>query len=338
MCNFTPIIAKGDLAECVVCEGCGNGEDGAYLDTHPDDILDDTISFAEKKQQYEHFSSSMRRMNFDSNEVGSREVGRRLQLGWQLLDSPCPACLMPLMAEAQNSPEMCVFCDPEDDIEIGDDGDMGINFRDDRSVSSRQSVTIELPPNFDPSDPNSMAQLAVNAAAASSGQSVVSRSSRHSRANSRARSRSQQRQRPNILPGGRMGPRSISGRQSKLPARPLRMRSESPRPENRGALSSSRGGGRSNSRTRRKPESMNGARRYTQDDDDASTMSNDNMSVAQSVASHTLDAIMSKINDCKATLSAPIDTRDSESIAAKGEAAALLQKLTAAAAAVKDFE
>ncbi len=348
MCNFTPLVTRGDVIECVVCEGCGNGEDGAYESVHPDDMWEETSSYLNKKQRYQKISTSMRRINFDPSEGASREVGRRMQLGWQLSESPCPSCLMPLMSETPRSPEICVFCDPDDDIEIGDE-----DLHDDRSYSSRRSVTIELPDNFDPSDPNAMAQLASKAAAASSNRSVVSRArsqARSTRSRSRSvsrgpreRSYSQSRSmhespmRP-VSFGGPPKPmgKPMSGR---IPTRP------SPHPESRSSYSSARGGGdasrqRSRSRTpSRNPEAPMyiQAGNYRQDDDDASDIS-DNLSVAKSVASHTLDAIMSKINDCKATLVAPIDHSDARSVASKVEAAALMQKLSAAAAAVKALE
>jgi hypothetical protein len=62
------------------------------------------------------------------------------------------------------------------------------------------------------------------------------------------------------------------------------------------------------------------------------------MSVAMSVASHTLDAILSKIDSCKAQLNAPDNGDDAASIVEKSEAADLMHKLTAAAAAVKQLE
>lgn len=362
-----PLITKGDVTECVVCEGTGTGEDGAYEDMHPHDRMRETASYKMKKQRFLNITSSFRRVNFDVDyDVASREVGRRMLSGWQLLESPCLTCHLPVLSETMGGPEVCVFCDPDDDIEIADEeeeeeeGDVP----DDHSYSSRRSVTIELPDNFNPNDPYAMAQLVAQAAAASSGQSVMSRSSRRSRTHGRPQNRGPERpnsrpkpqpygssNRPSIPPGGRMTP-TRPGRQMnrKLPQRPPnRIRSQSPRPESRGSYSSARGGNsRNRNRSRsRNPEGRNpegnrepmyvstGNRDEDEDHDDADSDISDNLSVAKTVASTTLDAIMSKINDCKHTLSAPIDHNDVGSVARKGEAAALMQKLAAAAAAVK---
>ena len=92
-----------------------------------------------------------------------------------------------------------------------------------------------------------------------------------------------------------------------------------------------------NSSTKQEPESFSVPTSVHGDGDDASSIS-DNMSAAKSVASHTLDTIMSKIKDCQATLDAPINDSDAASIAQKEEAALLMQKLSAAAAAVKALE
>ena len=199
MCNFSPIITKGDVTECVVCEGSGTGEDGAYEEVRPEDLMEETMSYINKKQRFQKISTSMRRVNFDSShDIASREVGRRMQLGWQLLESPCPSCLLPLMSETMGSPEVCVFCDPDDDIEIGDEDEDDVP--DDKSYSSRRSVTIELPANFNPNDPYAMAQLAAQAAAASSGQSEVSRSGHNNRPSSRSSRGSRGSQRQNMRP------------------------------------------------------------------------------------------------------------------------------------------
>jgi len=341
MCNFTPLISKGNFVKCVVCEGCGNGNDGFYNESSSDAVLDDTMSFVSKRNRFSRISNA-HRSGFDQGDrkrdLASREVGRRMLEGWQLCESPCPTCQMPLMSEAFGTPEICVFCDPDENVDFGNNDDDNI------SVSSRQSVTIEIPEGFDPSDPNAMAALVAKATSSIKG--------------GRGRPSPAPRNRIPTQIGGRQ--RSVSRPRSRIPTGPPigapRMRSQSPgmrsqspgprsgprlTPESRNSIPTNRAHSRSRGRVSRTPEArpvqpvdvvgFNG-----DDDDDASQLSDD-VSVARSVASHTLDAILSKIDSCKAQLNAP-DDGDDASIAQKRGAADLIQKLAQAAAAVKQLE
>jgi uncharacterized Zn finger protein (UPF0148 family) len=40
----------------------------------------------------------------------SKEIGRRMLAGWQLLDEACPFCVMPLMTAIPNGAKQCVLC------------------------------------------------------------------------------------------------------------------------------------------------------------------------------------------------------------------------------------
>ena len=75
------------------------------------------------------------------------------------------------------------------------------------------------------------------------------------------------------------------------------------------------------------------------DDDDASYLTEDDVSVA----TQTLQSIMMKIDECKAQLSQPVNLNDDDasvaaSIAHQVEAADLIEKLASAAVAVKQLE
>lgn len=328
MCNFTPLLSKGNQIECVVCEGSGNGKDGFYQEVSSDAILDDTMSFISKRKHYT-FPQSNRNIDNsnDRRNAASREVGRRIMDGWLLLDRPCDECQMPLMSETFGAPEVCIFCDVDE--QVGYDNDMAE--LDNRSVSSRQSITIDIPDDFDPSDPSAMAAL-ISKATSSIKSGRVSRGGP-------------------ITPRDGI-PRAIGGRhrsfsRDRLPIAPVprgpRMRSRSPAPqfspEKRNASPSTRPRSRSISRRASESRSMiiSTNDNYDNDDDDTSQLSDD-VSVAKSVASHSLDAILSKIENCKAQLKAPMDNNDTASIAKKTQAASLVEKLTAAAIAVKKLE
>jgi len=321
MCNFTPLIFKGRAIKCVVCEGTGNGRDGFYDEISSQALLDDTMSFVSRRNRFNRISSANRGSHNDANarrDAASREVGRRILDGWQLTESPCPSCQMPLMCEAFGTPEICICCDPDENIEFGDDDAL-----DEMSCSSRQSITLDIPEGFDPSDPDAMAKLVARATTSVKSGLI-----------SRGRASAPRNRIPGSI-GGRQRSVSRSRGSAPLPrsvSRSSRSRGSAPRPspESRNALPSMRRGRRS----RRAPEplmiSTDGF-----NDDDASQLSDD-VSVAKSVASHTLDAILSKIQDCKAQLNGPDD--DDISIAQKSEAASLIQKLSAAAIAVKNLE
>jgi hypothetical protein len=96
---------------------------------------------------------------------------------------------------------------------------------------------------------------------------------------------------------------------------------------------------RSLSVSRRTPESRSPIiiAAANDEDDDTSQLSDD-VSVERSAASHSLDAILSKIKDCKAQLKAPIHKNDTESSAEKSKGASHVEKLTASARAIKKFE
>lgn len=298
MCNFTPLITKGSAVKCVVCEGSGNGRDGFYNEGNSDAVLDDTRSFVSKRNRFNRISTSTA-VSSPGRRVANKEVGRRMMDGWQLLDSPCSECQMPLMCETYGSPEVCVFCDPE--YANGNDDD-------NMSVSSRQSITLEIPEDFDPSDANAMAALLKKATASmkSGRQNVPSR---------------------NKIPSVIGGPSTHTNRLP--PGRNMRSRSPAPRftPESRNSMTSPRSKSRSRAPRESNESMVINTAHY--DDDDASQLSDD-MSVAKSVASHTMDNIMSKIESCKAQISTEGQDADA--------AAELLKKLTAAAAAVKSLE
>jgi len=344
MCNFTPLICKGRDVECVVCEGTGNGMDGFYDEVSPAAMLDDTMSFVSRKNRFSQISSANRGGSHDHDarrDAASREVGRRILSGWQLLESPCSSCQMPLMSEAYGTPEICIFCDPNENAEFDVD-----DVPDDVSVSSRQSITLEIPEGFDPSDPNAMAELVARATSSVKSGSVRGSVSPRNRipgsvggGNRIPGSVGGGNRIPGSVGGGQRSVSRTRGRAAPLPPSP-RMRSQSPSsrptPESRNALPSMR---RSRGRSSPAPRRTPGVYISTDDfDDDEASQLSDDVSVARSVASHTLDAILSKIEDCKSQLNKPIDDDDVASIAQNSAAVSLIEKLAAAAVAVKLLE
>lgn len=319
MCNFTPLISKNGVIQCVVCQGSGTGRDGVYSSMGSGAILDDTMSFVAKRNRFQQISQSQRAAKHD---VGaSREIGRRLLSGWQLSDTPCPMCMKPLMCESYGSHEICIFCDPDGDVELE-----GNSFEDldDVSVCSRRSITLELPEGFDPSDSNAMAILVAKATKS------ASNSIRGNQHISRNKLPSQKR---------------ISGNKAPrlpVPASPRQISSRSPTPEKRSSDSSRRSRSHSRHRSRSRSHSANpSSPKYIStegyDEDDAASCLSDDVSIAQSVASTTLKAILSKIENCKSKLKST-DSDDEMSVAERSKANDLIKKLASAAIAVKKLE
>ena len=127
-------------------------------------------------------------------------------------------------------------------------------------------------------------------------------------------------------PSGRSGVKRPENHVPFLPPRPNK-----PSPESRNPGGMYRGGGPGS------PSSQSpGPRRSMviahDHDDDTSQITDDDQSI-RSTASHTLNAILNKIEDCKAQLNDP-----RQSAAKKEESARMIEKLASAAVAVQRLE
>jgi uncharacterized Zn finger protein (UPF0148 family) len=148
-CESTPLLTNGNITQCVVCGGCGNGQDGVYAiqilkddkgdenDEHvalsqefhsKEEILkmlskidEDTLKPPNEKSTGSEFATSMSptgtmslqelQEDFDTKrDMVSKEISKRMTKGWSLLDSTCPRCVMPLMTDASKESEICVLC------------------------------------------------------------------------------------------------------------------------------------------------------------------------------------------------------------------------------------
>lgn len=313
MCNFTPLVGKKGVLQCVVCQGTGTGRDGFYDEIGSAAMHDETGSFISKRNRFKNINPSHKITSHDA--IASREVGRRILEGWQLSESPCPTCMKPLMRESFGSHDVCIFCDTTNE-DIQSEHVADFEELDDVSVNSRRSITLELPNDFDPSDSDAMAALI--AKATKNANKTVSR---------------------NRLPSQRSGKpiQPVS-----VPNSSRRSRSESLAPDTRNSESSRRSSSRPRrSSSRSRPEPSMGQIYISTDNynenDAASCLSEDDISVAQSVASTTLKAILTKIESCKLKLKST-EGDDEMSVAERSKADDLLKKLASAAIAVKKLE
>jgi uncharacterized Zn finger protein (UPF0148 family) len=131
-CENSPLITKNGPKECVVCGGCGDGNDGAYIVStsvdeddsvptdaelqrlrstgiHPDEISASGYDMPVSPTANQTFEEIQRDFETKRNMV-SKEIGKRMIAGWTLLDSSCPQCVMPLMMDTEGTSDICVLC------------------------------------------------------------------------------------------------------------------------------------------------------------------------------------------------------------------------------------
>ena len=117
-CHLSPLVCKLGKKECVVCGGTGTGEDGVYRDedaekstviqpntlpkTNVYDNTDDDVLTYGKQDKHDDFEQK--------REIVSKEIGKRMMMGWQLIDASCPRCIMPLMMDDLGNSDICVLC------------------------------------------------------------------------------------------------------------------------------------------------------------------------------------------------------------------------------------
>jgi uncharacterized Zn finger protein (UPF0148 family) len=153
-CADSPLLTNGKQKECVVCGGCGNGKDGVYMmkpdeavymmkpDEAGEDIelkLSQVNGISEHAIQVEltpigemieaHATSPTANRTvqelqdeFDiKRNMVSKEIGKRMIQGWNLLDMSCPHCVMPLMSDSNGNGEICVLCPMLEKVTVAND-------------------------------------------------------------------------------------------------------------------------------------------------------------------------------------------------------------------------
>ncbi len=123
-CEASPLITKNGRTECAVCGGCGNGEDGVYAAEELDDVpfnittIDpELMPYGVNMQLSRSFGDEVRSLGNDEDfdkkrDMVSKEIGKRMLLGWTLMDASCPDCVMPLMMDNLGNTDICVLCGP----------------------------------------------------------------------------------------------------------------------------------------------------------------------------------------------------------------------------------
>lgn len=125
-CHGSPLVTDGRVNHCVVCGGTGDGKDGVYAVPAEEDEdgkdhakVPSTIDLSKEAQakQIGRASPSMTRSveeleaDFEEKrDIVSKEISRKMTLGWTLLDRSCPNCVMPLMTDEKGRDEVCMLC------------------------------------------------------------------------------------------------------------------------------------------------------------------------------------------------------------------------------------
>jgi uncharacterized Zn finger protein (UPF0148 family) len=123
-CEASPLITKNGRTECAVCGGCGNGEDGVYAAEDFEDVPINITTIDPELMPYDvnmklsrSFGDEVRSLGNDEDfdkkrDMVSKEIGKRMLLGWTLMDASCPDCVMPLMMDNLGNTDICVLCGP----------------------------------------------------------------------------------------------------------------------------------------------------------------------------------------------------------------------------------
>mmetsp|Transcript_24566 Transcript_24566/g.51906 ORF Transcript_24566/g.51906 Transcript_24566/m.51906 type:complete len:1230 (+) Transcript_24566:184-3873(+) len=120
-CFMSPLVGRPGRKECTVCGGTGSGTDGAYSTRQEDEAgVEPALSL--KPSIVEKTKSCDDDRNEDllicgpdeefekKRAIYSKEIGKRMLLGWILVDAACPKCIMPLMMDDLGNNDICVVC------------------------------------------------------------------------------------------------------------------------------------------------------------------------------------------------------------------------------------
>lgn len=115
-CHMTPLVTHMGRTECVVCGGTGNGKDGVYCKEVTKNepaamaAMPPSIKAAVSEAEELIFGLETEEDFEKKRAIYSKEIGKRMLLGWILVDSSCPKCVMPLMMDDLGNTDICVMC------------------------------------------------------------------------------------------------------------------------------------------------------------------------------------------------------------------------------------
>ena len=118
-CHNSPLIEKDGVKECVVCGGCGSGEDGVYAPVEETTQKVETEashvppSVAKSMAEVQHIGildeDDDQEAKFEEmRKIYASEMGKKMLAGWKIVDASCPHCVMPLMMDDQGNSDICI--------------------------------------------------------------------------------------------------------------------------------------------------------------------------------------------------------------------------------------
>lgn len=257
------------------------------------------------------FQKKVTKSNFQAKrDYATKEIGRKIAEGWVLLDLSCPECVMPLLNDGKGGPEICVLC-PSKNVQAQENRGQHFSFdEEDKKDIVERKFTISTKFNE---------QTSVTPRAGSKKPRTPSAISEASLTNKM----------PRPSPGGFRAKKSSPMTPKRLPPRPEggSIRSESPR-----LYSPTR---------KSRALSMKSSFGTDEPRDDISVITDALSKCDDSVATEALDMLVSRMDQCKNSLSSANRKKDDDSeseLKKQMEVANLLEKLAAAALAVKQLE
>jgi len=100
-CGSAPLLMHGSTVYCVVCGGTGSGQDGAYGRTAD---LENNQTMVDQAVNPSDAAIRERR------DIATREIGKRMMVGWTLMGDKCNGCEIPTME--RDGVVECVICGP----------------------------------------------------------------------------------------------------------------------------------------------------------------------------------------------------------------------------------
>lgn len=146
-CFMSPLIGRPGRKECSVCGGSGSGTDGAYSRQEDEAEVAPALSLkpsiVEKTKSCdddcnENLLTCGQDEEFEKKRaIYSKEIGKRMLLGWILVDASCPKCIMPLMMDDLGNNDICVVC-----------GEVNKNF-DASTIATKDMAFLEVADEVD---------------------------------------------------------------------------------------------------------------------------------------------------------------------------------------------
>jgi len=149
-CHNSPLVEKNGAKECVVCGGCGDGKGGVFaVDTPEANAATPTPpppSIAESDDSLlgKNWLGNGQEDEFEKKrEIYSKEIGKKMLQGWNIIDSSCSQCVMPLMMDDKGNTNICIICGPMN-TKQNDTSTIATKQFDDSTIATPDMATLDI--------------------------------------------------------------------------------------------------------------------------------------------------------------------------------------------------